>query len=134
MPEHADDFWCYLGAFLDGLLAIVVGLKTAQALTGEGGSFGAYVGTAAGVALATSFVNHVVLTRLTAFSVGKFLLGSRVVRPKTRRTPLVRHLFKRWLLGYVIILSLVIDDMPDSEEACGVRIVRRRALRAARLG
>ncbi|MGW6918758.1 RDD family protein [Kitasatospora sp. NPDC054939] len=134
LPAQAHEFWCFLGAFVDGGLAIYAGLRTAAATSGDHSSLGAFVGTLIGVALAVSFVNHVLLTRLTAFSVGKLLLGTRVVRPKTGRTPLVRHLFKRWLLGYVIILSLVIDDMPDAEEACGVRIVRRSALRAARLG
>ncbi|MBD0690613.1 RDD family protein [Streptomyces sp. CBMA123] len=94
-----------------------------------------------GVGLLASFLNQVVLARLTGFSVGKGILALRVVRRKRVMRPNMWRLTRRWLLGFVFLAVVVISDDFDISEGdvVGMRSVRWKHLReyrqaVARLG
>ena len=133
VPEEAGDVRRGLGALLDTLAAAVAGFVAANAAQQHGWA-GGYFGALVVVAIGFSFVNQVVLGRLVGCSLGKFVTVTRVIRFKDVSRPLTGRLTRRWLLGFVMVIGLLVDEFPESEEACGVRTVRWRHLRAARLG
>ncbi|MFF2145621.1 RDD family protein [Kitasatospora sp. NPDC058190] len=83
-----------------------------------------------GVGLITSFLNQVVLARLTGFSVGKGILAMRVVRRKRVMRPNMWRLTRRWLLGFVFLaVVLISEDFDVSEgDVVGMRSVRWKHL------
>ncbi|MCX5213020.1 RDD family protein [Kitasatospora sp. NBC_00240] len=138
-PEEAGDGRRILAAVLDGVFALVAGFAAAKSSSQHGGSAGAYFGLLLAVSVGFSFVNHVVLARLLGFSLGKGLLAARVIRYKDVSRPGTWRLARRWLLGFVMLpIGLMLEEL-EPEEACGVRVVRRKHLdgwkrRAGRLG
>ncbi|KUL37382.1 hypothetical protein ADL22_21685 [Streptomyces sp. NRRL F-4489] len=96
------------------------------------------------VAVAFSFVNHVLLTRIVGASLGKLITRTRVVLSSTGDRPRLPRLFRRWLAGYLFIAYAYVSDwfrrinrpersdlrMPDPpKNFCGIRLVRRDDLR-----
>jgi hypothetical protein len=94
-----------------------------------------------GVGLIASFLNQVVLARLTGFSVGKGALAMRVVRRKRVMRPDMWRLTRRWLLGFVVLAVIFLSEDFDVSEGdiVGMRSVRWKHLQeyeqaVARLG
>ncbi|MFD4682321.1 RDD family protein, partial [Streptomyces sp. NPDC058461] len=87
--------------------------------------------TALGTALAVSFGNHVLLTRLTGASLGKLATGLRMVRDTDAGRPGVSALTRRWLFGFcwtvLFALRAAGEHTLDREDAVGIRTVRRPA-------
>ncbi|MFI9364620.1 RDD family protein [Kitasatospora sp. NPDC053057] len=83
-----------------------------------------------GVGLLASFLNQVVLARLTGFSVGKGIMAMRVVRRKRVMRPNMWRLTRRWLLGFVFLAVVIIsEDVEVSEgDIVGMRSVRWKHL------
>ncbi|MGW2375852.1 MULTISPECIES: RDD family protein [Kitasatospora] len=83
-----------------------------------------------GVSLLVSFLNQVVLARLTGFSVGKGILAMRVVRRKRVMRPNTWRLTRRWLLGFVYLAVVLISEDFDVSEGdiVGMRSVRWKHL------
>ncbi|MFC5664004.1 RDD family protein [Kitasatospora misakiensis] len=140
-PEEASGFRRYPAMLADWLLAIVAGFLAAKAAAGPRLDLGgAYFGALFGVGLGVSFVNQVLLARLTGFSAGKGLMALRVIRAKDGSRPHLWRLTKRWALGFVILaIALITEDYDDEGELVAVRVVRWKHLReyrraAARLG
>ncbi|KJS62420.1 RDD family protein [Streptomyces rubellomurinus] len=145
-PEEAYAGRRFLAIVLDFLLALVVGFAAALAddKTAEHAKPVAHAGHLAtqspvvpfwvafiGVGLLTSFLNQVVLARLTGFSVGKGILAMRVVRRKHVQRPNMWRLTRRWLIGFVFLAVNLIDDDFDLWEGdvVGMRSVRWKHLR-----
>ena len=61
--------------------------------------------TLIGVFVAASFADRVLVQRLFAASLGKALLGLRVIRYDTGGGPTLWPLVKQWLFGFVVIFS-----------------------------
>ncbi|MER7755697.1 RDD family protein [Kitasatospora sp. NPDC097643] len=82
------------------------------------------------VGLLVSFLNQVVLARLTGFSVGKGLLAMRVIRSKRVMRPNTWRLTRRWLLGFVFLaVALISEDFDlDDGDIVGMRAVRWKHL------
>ncbi|MET8622939.1 RDD family protein [Kitasatospora sp. NPDC004669] len=89
-----------------------------------------YFVTLLGVGLLASFLNQVVLARLTGFSVGKGILAMRVVRRKRVMRPNMWRLTRRWLLGFVYLAVVFLsEDFEVSEgDIVGMRSVRWKHL------
>ncbi|MFI6443596.1 RDD family protein [Kitasatospora sp. NPDC050543] len=122
-PQEAGDLRRMTGAVVDSAIAVVAAFAAAKH------SPQAYFTTLFGVLVGVSFLNHVVLARIAGCSLGKFLMATRVIRFKDVTRPHTWRLTKRWLLGWVILpVGLLLDDDVEPEEACGVRIVRRKDL------
>ncbi|MFC9326586.1 RDD family protein [Kitasatospora sp. NPDC057015] len=133
-PVEAGDGLRILAAVLDGSFAAVAGFAAAKASMQHGGAAGGYFGLLFAVVIGFGFANQVVLARLTGFSLGKGLLALRVIRYKDVSRPGTWRLTRRWLLGYVLVpIGLMLDEL-EPEEACGVRVVRRRRLDEWRRG
>ncbi|MGW3044238.1 RDD family protein [Kitasatospora sp. NPDC001159] len=83
-----------------------------------------------GVGLLASFLNQVVLARLTGFSVGKGILAMRVVRRKRVMRPNMWRLTRRWLLGFVVLAVIFLSEDFDVSEGdiVGMRSVRWKHL------
>ncbi|MFE5585276.1 RDD family protein [Kitasatospora sp. NPDC056531] len=83
-----------------------------------------------GVSLITSFLNQVVLARLTGFSVGKGILAMRVVRRKRVMRPNMWRLTRRWLIGFVVLAVIFLSEDFDVSEGdiVGMRSVRWKHL------
>ncbi|MBV6695903.1 RDD family protein [Kitasatospora aureofaciens] len=80
--------------------------------------------------LVISFVNQVLLARLTGFSVGKGVLALRVIRRKRVMHPNTWRLTRRWLIGFVVLLvSWLSEEFEGEGDIVGVRIVRWKHLR-----
>ena len=134
IPQHANDMR-RIGAFLlDGVLALLVCAIALRAASRADLPFAKELLTVAGCGFGFSFLNHVVLTRLTGASIAKFATRTRVILQKTGARPRMPRLFKRWLGGYLVVVIWLIaalfdsadDDGPD--DFCGIRLVRRRDL------
>ncbi|MEV7021807.1 RDD family protein [Kitasatospora sp. NPDC093558] len=83
-----------------------------------------------GTGLVLSFVNQVLLTRLTGFSVGKGVMALRVIRRKRVMHPNTWRLTRRWLIGFVVLLiSWLTEEFEGEGDIVGVRIVRWKHLR-----
>ncbi|MGW7268889.1 RDD family protein [Streptomyces sp. NPDC054864] len=125
-------------AVIDGLLALVCGVAA-------GGAAGVKVsdgvvevrplspavwGLALGVAVAVSFVNHVLLTQAARASLGKVISGLRVGRASDGRRPGLLRLTGRWLFGFYwmvvfVPVLLATDSDVEQQDAVGVRVERR---------
>ncbi|MEU4296053.1 RDD family protein [Kitasatospora aureofaciens] len=83
-----------------------------------------------GAGLLASFLNQVVLARLTGFSVGKGIMAMRVVRRKRVMRPNTWRLTRRWLLGFVYLAVVLISEDFDVSEGdiVGMRSVRWKHL------
>lgn len=127
---------------LDGAGAVYAGVSVSLAVADDA-EVSVWWGITVAACLAVSFVNHVVLTLLVRGSVGKFLLGLRVVRdPGDRlpaggfRRPGFWRTVGRWADGLLYVpgqplLALVGSDGEAAGNKLGVRVVRRRDLVAA---
>ncbi|MET8997250.1 RDD family protein [Amycolatopsis sp. NPDC004169] len=62
--------------------------------------------TVAGTFLAVSFLDRVLVQRVFAASLGKALLGLRVIRYDTGGGPTLWPLVKQWLFGFAVVFSL----------------------------
>ncbi|MFF1695899.1 RDD family protein [Streptomyces sp. NPDC058257] len=87
-------------------------------------------GTALGVAVGVSFVNHVLLTLAARASLGKVITGLRVVRAADGRRPGPLRLVGRWLFGFYwmvlfVPLHLATDSDVEQQDAVGLRLARR---------
>ncbi|MEN8655912.1 RDD family protein [Streptomyces sp. 21So2-11] len=88
-------------------------------------------GVALAMAIAFSFVNHVLLTFSARVSIGKFLTGLRVVRALDAGRPRFWPLTGRWLFGiYWMVVFVPIHVAANSDveqqDALGVRVVRHK--------
>ncbi|MFE4972832.1 RDD family protein [Kitasatospora sp. NPDC056651] len=152
-PREAGGGRRFLAIVLDWLLAIGLGFVAANAASRpttrqvaghtvhSGGPVVPYFVALLAVGLAVSFLNQVVLARLTGFSVGKGVLAMRVVRRKGVTRPDTWRLTRRWLLGFVILAVAFLTEDFDTDEGdvVGMRAVRWRHLQeyqqaVARLG
>ncbi|WP_345497277.1 RDD family protein [Nocardia callitridis] len=116
-----------LGAVLDGLLALLIGLGLTQRVFPDAdGALAVFAGLV-GCALPLSFLNHVVGAVLFRTTAAKFLLGMRVVRWRDGKRPRFGQAMRRWLLGFVLVVfqPMLEGTLP---EACGLRTVLRRDL------
>ncbi|WP_432141786.1 RDD family protein [Streptomyces sp. bgisy084] len=88
----------------------------------------------AGAGFGLPFLNQVLLTRIAGASLGKFAVRTRVIRETDASRPRLPRLFRRWLGGYLFIVVWIIaacfEMEDDPEDFCGVRLVRRKDLRA----
>ncbi|MGA5822079.1 RDD family protein [Kitasatospora sp. NPDC094028] len=145
-PEEAFAGRRFLAIVLDFLLALVAGFAAAIAddKTAETAKPVVHAGHTViqspvvpfwvafiGVSLLTSFLNQVVLARLTGFSVGKGILAMRVVRRKHVQRPNTWRLTRRWLLGFVVLIVMWLSDEVEVSEGdiVGMRSVRWKHLR-----
>ncbi|MEV0374753.1 RDD family protein [Streptomyces sp. NPDC050636] len=134
IPEPADAR--RIGAvFVDSLLALTAAFIAMRVTDGADLPFSKGISAIAGACFGISFLNHVVLTRISGASIGKFATRTRVIYEKTGTRPRLTRLFKRWLGGYLFIAIWMLaavfgwaDEGPD--DFCGVRLVRYRDLRA----
>ncbi|MFI6157277.1 RDD family protein [Kitasatospora sp. NPDC051170] len=158
-PEEAYAGRRFLAIVLDFALALTLGFSAAMATekAREAHPVAHAVGHAAthhsglgvvpfwaafvGVGLLASFVNQVLLARLTGFSLGKGVLAMRVVRSEDVSRPRTWRLSLRWLVGFVLLaLSFLSEEFDLWEgDVVGMRAVRWKHLReyeqaVARLG
>ncbi|WP_316521348.1 RDD family protein [Kitasatospora brasiliensis] len=152
-PKEAGGGRRFLAIVLDWLFAIGLGFVAANAASRpktthvaghavqSGGPAVPYFVALLVVGLGASFLNQVVLARLTGFSVGKGILAMRVVRRKGVMRPNTWRLTRRWLIGFVILaVNLLTEDYDTDEgDVVGVRAVRWKHLQeyqqaVARLG
>ncbi|MFC8128355.1 RDD family protein [Streptomyces sp. NPDC057302] len=89
-------------------------------------------GSALGVAVGVSFVNHVLLTLAVRASLGKVITGLRVVRASDGGRPGLFRLVGRWLFGFYwtvlfVPLHLATDSDVEQQDAVGLRLVCRAA-------
>ncbi|MFG2916330.1 RDD family protein [Kitasatospora sp. NPDC048298] len=152
-PKEAGGGRRFLAIVLDWLFAIGLGFVAANAASRprteyvaghavqSGGPVVPYFVALLAVGLGASFLNQVVLARLTGFSVGKGITAMRVVRRKGVMRPNTWRLTRRWLLGFVILAVNLLTEDYDSDEGdlVGVRSVRWKHLQeyqqaVARLG
>ncbi|MFJ7246519.1 RDD family protein [Kitasatospora sp. NPDC098652] len=151
-PPEAGGFRRFLAIVLDFALALSLGFSAAVAsdeAAGRTKPVAAAAGHAVqhasgtvvqfwaaflGVGLLASFLNQVVLARLTGFSVGKGILAMRVVRRKRVMRPNTWRLTRRWLLGFVFLAVAFLSEDFDLEEGdvVGMRSVRWKHLREYR--
>ncbi|MER6300191.1 RDD family protein [Kitasatospora sp. NPDC001539] len=150
-PKEAGGGRRFLATVLDFVLAVGLGFAAARAVDAAGrpkpvahaaghavrhgsGPVVPYFVTLLVAGLLASFLNQVVLTRLTGFSVGKGILAMRVVRRKGVMRPNTWRLTRRWLLGFVYLAVMFLsEDFEVSEgDVVGMRSVRRKHLREYR--
>lgn len=129
VPPRASSNRRIVPPFTDGLLALGSGLIVGETLYGTAYYWPAVIGVLLGV----SFGNHVILTILTAGSIGKLLTGLRIVRVDDLAKPTLAQATRRWLWGFLYIavspvLFLTGTDL-DHLDIAGLRIVRRADLR-----
>ncbi|WP_405359768.1 RDD family protein [Kitasatospora sp. NBC_00085] len=130
-PKEASGFRRFPAVVIDCLLAVALGFVAAKAAGGPKTVHGgAYLGALLGVGFGVSYVNQVLLARLTGFSVGKGIMALRVIRKKDVSRPHTWRLTKRWMIGFVILaISLLTEDFEDEGEVLAVRVVRWKHLR-----
>ncbi|MFE6055773.1 RDD family protein [Kitasatospora sp. NPDC056446] len=145
-PREAGGGRRFLAIVLDFGLAVGLGFAAADAASRpkvrqvaghavqSGGPLLPYVLALVGVGLLASFLNQVVLARLTGFSVGKAVLAMRLVRTKRVMRPNTWRLTRRWLLGFVFLaVAFLSDDFDlDDGDIVGMRAVRWKHLREYR--
>ncbi|MFH8383214.1 RDD family protein [Kitasatospora sp. NPDC018058] len=146
-PKEAGGGRRFLAIVLDFVLAVGLGFAAANAADAasrpkpvahaaghavhhSSGPAVPYFVTLLGVGLLASFLNQVVLARLTGFSVGKGILAMRVVRRKRVMRPNTWRLTRRWLLGFVYLAVVFLsEDFEVSEgDIVGMRSVRWKHL------
>ncbi|MEU9075386.1 RDD family protein [Kitasatospora sp. NPDC048538] len=143
-PKEAGGGRRFLAIVLDFLFAVGLGFVAANAASRPRPAAHAVAGHASHAAgpavpyfvaqllvgLAASFLNQVVLARLTGFSVGKGILAMRVVRRKGVMRPNTWRLTRRWLLGFVFLaVTLLSEDFDlDDGDIVGMRSVRWKHL------
>ncbi|MFI2608649.1 RDD family protein [Kitasatospora sp. NPDC018619] len=142
-PREAGGGRRFLAIVLDWLFAVGLGFAAANAASRprtrtvaghavhSGGPVVPYVVALLVVGLGASFLNQVVLARLTGFSVGKGILAMRVVRRKGVVRPNTWRLTRRWLIGFVILAVAFLTEDFDTEDGdvVGMRAVRWKHLR-----
>nr|BFD91079.1 hypothetical protein KitaXyl93_24390 [Kitasatospora sp. Xyl93] len=152
-PKEAGGGRRFLAIVLDWLFAVGLGFVAANAASRpktrhmaghavqSGGPVVPYFVALLVVGLGTSFLNQVVLARLTGFSVGKGIMAMRLVRRKGVMRPNTWRLTRRWLLGFVILaVAFLAEDFDtDDGDVVGMRAVRWKHLQeyqqaVARLG
>ncbi|MFF7988280.1 RDD family protein [Kitasatospora xanthocidica] len=144
-PKEAAGSRRFLAIVLDFLLAVSLGFvanaasrpkvrQVAGHTVHSGGPAVPYFVALVVVGLAVSFLNQVVLARLTGFSVGKGILAMRVVRRKRVVRPNTWRLTRRWLLGFVILAVAFLTEDFDTEDGdiVGMRAVRWKHLQEYR--
>lgn len=133
-PPETSNYRRFPAILIDFLVAVGPALAVANQ-AGHAGRHGAGAGVPWIVALSAtglllSFVNQVLLARLTGFSVGKGVMALRVIRREGVRRPDTWRLTLRWLLGFVVLLvSWLSEEFEGEGDIVGVRIVRRKHLR-----
>ncbi|MEU8514957.1 RDD family protein [Kitasatospora sp. NPDC048722] len=133
-PPETSNYRRFPAILIDFLVAIGPAFAVANK-AGHAGKHGAVAGVpwivgllATGLVL--SFVNQVLLARLTGFSVGKGVMALRVIRRKRVMHPNTWRLTRRWLLGFVVLLvSWLSEEFEGEGDIVGVRIVRWKHLR-----
>lgn len=129
VPRAAEDGRLVPAVGVDALLAVGVAVALTAILRHPLGD-PLFVPMLVGATVGTSLVNHVAGTGIFGGSVGKLLLGLRVVRADDGGRPGLARLVGRWLLGYVIVaLFALAEDGGGIGEAFGLRVVRRADLR-----
>ncbi|MFD4654026.1 RDD family protein [Kitasatospora sp. NPDC058444] len=145
-PKEAGGGRRFLAIVLDWLFAIGLGFVAANAASRpktryvaghavqSGGPVVPYFVALLVVGLAASFLNQVVLARLTGFSVGKGIMAMRVVRRKGVTRPNTWRLTRRWLIGFVILAVAFLTEDFDTDEGdvVGMRSVRWKHLQEYR--
>lgn len=141
LPE-VDSLRRTLAVLIDLGVAGLGGAALAFQSAGEMGT-GTYWAALIGCLLGVSFANQVLLTWATRVSIGKFVLRLRVVRdpggdwipPHGFARAGFWRLVQRWLLGLCYLpietVLLLLEADGDPEDACQVRLIRRRDLLAA---
>ncbi|MET8539713.1 RDD family protein [Kitasatospora sp. NPDC004799] len=141
-PKEAGGGRRFLAIVLDWLFAVGLGFVAANAASRprtrhvaghavqSGGPVVPYFVALLLVGLGASFLNQVVLARLTGFSVGKGIMAMRVVRRKGVMRPNTWRLTRRWLLGFVILaVAFLTEDFDtDDGDVVGMRAVRWKHL------
>lgn len=141
-PKEAGGGRRFLAIVLDFFLAVGLGFVAANAASRpkvrhvaghavqSGGPAVPYFVALLVVGLGVSFLNQVVLARLTGFSVGKAVLAMRLVRTKRVMRPNTWRLTRRWLLGFVFLaVALISEDFDlDDGDIVGMRAVRWKHL------
>lgn len=130
VPEEAGENRLALAAITDGLLAFFVALALAVRVFHAEAGIAEFAPVFLPCLFAVSFVNHVFGTLIFRGSVAKLLFGMRVLRWKDGRRPRVWQTLGRWLFGYVVIVFQFLLEGASVGQACGLRTVRRRALRS----
>ncbi|MFI8457765.1 RDD family protein [Kitasatospora sp. NPDC085464] len=145
-PKEAGGGRRFLAIVLDFFLAVGLGFVAANAASRpkvrhvaghavqSGGPAVPYFVALLVVGLGVSFLNQVVLARLTGFSVGKAVLAMRLVRTKRVMRPNTWRLTRRWLLGFVFLaVALISEDFDlDDGDIVGMRAVRWKHLQEYR--
>ncbi|MEU3569915.1 RDD family protein [Kitasatospora sp. NPDC036755] len=145
-PKEAGGGRRFLAIVLDWLFAVGLGFVAANAASRPrashaaghaaqgGGPVVPYFVALLAVGLAASFLNQVVLARLTGFSVGKGVMAMRVVRRKGVTRPNTWRLTRRWLIGFVILaVAFLTEDFDtDDGDVVGMRAVRWKHLQEYR--
>ncbi|WP_055698667.1 MULTISPECIES: RDD family protein [Streptomyces] len=127
-------------ACLDALLALLCGLAAGAAAGVKVVDGVAEIrmqsptvwAAALGAVFGLSFLNHVLLTFATRASLGKLLMGVRVVRTSDGGRPTLLRLLGRWLFGFYwmvvfVPIHVATDSDVEQQDAVGLRMVRRRA-------
>ncbi|MGD3107975.1 RDD family protein [Streptomyces sp. YGL11-2] len=135
LPAAVSEARRFLTSVIDGLLSAAVGyLGFVVAHNPRQG-----VITGLGAAFGFAFINHVLLTRVSGASLGKFITQTRVILSSDGGRPRLPRLFRRWLAGYLFVVIAYIADWfrkinighkdpywwPDlPKDFCGIRLVR----------
>ncbi|AJT70089.3 hypothetical protein T261_8497 [Streptomyces lydicus] len=136
IPQPANDMRRIGAVTLDGLLTLIAAFVGLRVSSGAHLPFSKDLLIVFGGGLGFSFLNHVILARISGASIGKFATRTRVIYEKTGTRPYLPRLFRRWLGGLVFVVIWIIAALMDSadegpDDFCGVRLVRYRDLRAA---
>ncbi|MGW2631428.1 RDD family protein [Streptomyces chattanoogensis] len=136
IPQPANDMRRIGAVTLDGLLTLTAAFVGLRISSGAHLPFSKDLLIVFGGGLGFSFLNHVILTRISGASIGKFATRTRVIYEKTGTRPYLTRLFRRWLGGLAFVVIWLIAALMDSadegpDDFCGVRLVRYRDLRAA---
>ncbi|MGW2252090.1 RDD family protein [Kitasatospora sp. NPDC001660] len=133
-PPETSNYRRFPAILIDFLVAVGPALAVADK-AGNPGKHGApaavpWIVALVATGLVLSFVNQVLLARLTGFSVGKGVMALRVIRRKRVMHPNTWRLTRRWLLGFVVLLvSWLSEEFEGEGDIVGVRIVRWKHLR-----
>ncbi|MFI5719080.1 RDD family protein [Nocardia sp. NPDC051750] len=127
VPQEAGEGWLIWAAMTDFLLAPLIGIAAVAGLLQYSLTDLVFAPTVFGIALAASFVNHVVGTVLFRGSLGKLVFGLRVVRATTGARSGFWRAVGRWLLGFVLLgVMMLAQDGGGIGESNGLRVIRRR--------
>lgn len=131
VPPQADDGRIALAAAIDFVLAPVVGILAVWGLffySGQGSTDPVTLPLVGACTLAFSFINHVLGSLLFRASVGKLLLGLRVVQVDDGSRPGLARSSGRWLVGLTMhaVKLATGHHRVTAGEAVGVRVIHRR--------